>query len=413
MPPLAAVPVFVLHRHPPFALAWGARACATAAFQMQGVAVGWQVYDLTGSALALGLVGLTQFLPLPLLALAIGHVADRYDRRVVVRLCMAVEALAALALALGGATGRLTFAGILAIVFVSGAARAFESPTLQALVPTLVPAPVIPRAVAAATSANQVAVILGPALGGFIYAAGPGVAYAACAAAFLLASALVAAIRIALPAGERRPASLSTVLAGVVFVRRQRVLLGLISLDLFAVLLGESTALLPIFARDILATGPWGLGLLRGAPALGAVATALFLARYPIRRRTGRAMLAAVALFGGATIGFALSTSFLLSLAILGLMGAANAVNVVIRHSIVQTRTPNEMRGRVSTISAMSTGTSNRLGEFESGVVAAWVGAVPSVLIGGIGTLVIVLAWMRLFPEIARIDALGSEEPSA
>jgi MFS family permease len=393
-------------RHKPFAFFWFARGFTSIAFQIQGVAVGWQVYALTGSAFYLGLVGLAQFLPMFVLTLAVGHVADRYDRRIIVRLCQIIEGLAAAALAFGSFSGWQSKESILAVVFIAGAARAFEAPTIHALVPGLVPALLIPRAVAWSASAHQTATILGPALGGLLYMAGPTVAYATASLLFLTASSLVALIRIERTPPNREPVSLRSLFAGIVFIRNQPVILGAISLDLFAVLLGGATALLPVYARDIFVAGPWGLGLLRSAPAVGALAMSIFLARTTIERRIGRIMFGAVVIFGVATIVFALSTSFVLSLGALVVLGAADVISVVIRSSLVQIKTPDEMRGRVSAVNSMFIGTSNQLGEFESGLTAALFGVVPAVLIGGVGTLIVVIIWMRLFPPLVKIDSL-------
>jgi MFS family permease len=393
-------------RHKPFAFYWFARGFTSIAFQIQGVAVGWQVYALTGSAFYLGLVGLAQFLPMFLLTLVVGHVADRHDRRMVVRLCQIVEGLAAAALALGSFSGWQSKESILAVVFIAGAARAFEAPTLHALVPGLVPAPLIPRAVAWSASAQQTATILGPAFGGLLYTAGATTAYATASILFLTASSLIALIRIERTPPNREPVSLQSLFAGIVFIRNRPVILGAISLDLFAVLLGGATALLPVYARDILVAGPSGLGLLRSAPAVGALAMSIFLARHMIEHRIGWIMFGAVVIFGVATIVFALSTSFVLSLGALVVLGAADVISVVIRSSLVQIKTPDEMRGRVSAVNSMFIGTSNQLGEFESGLTAALFGVVPAVLIGGVGTIVVVILWMRLFPQLLRIDSL-------
>jgi MFS family permease len=401
--PLAA-PSPSLARHRPFALFWCARVAGTIAYQMQAVAIGWQIYDLTGSALDLGLIGLVQFVPVMLLALVVGHVADRYDRRRVVRACQLTEALAA-ALAAASAAGWLTEPAIFAIVLVVGTARAFELPALHAQVPGLVPPGLFARAVAGSASANQLAIIIGPALGGFVYAAGPAAVYAGAGALFLGAAVLVSLIRAA-PVRAAGSAMLASIFAGLAFIRRRPALLGAISLDLFAVLLGGATALLPIYARDILHSGPWGLGLLRSAPAFGALAASLVLARYPLRRRAGAVMFASVACFGVATIVFGLSASFPISLAALAVLGGADAISVVIRFSLVQLATPDDMRGRVSAVNSLFIGTSNTLGEFESGVTAAWFGAVPAVLIGGVGTVLIALIGMRVFPALLRIDTL-------
>jgi MFS family permease len=393
-----------LMRHRSFAFFWAARVAATAAVQMQAVAIGWQVYELTDSAFDLGLVGLVQFVPVVLLAVAIGHVADRYDRRLVVRLCQIVEGLAAVTLAVGSAGGWLSKTVIFAIVFVIGSARAFELPTMHALVPGLVPQALFPRAVAGSATANQIAIISGPALGGLLYLAGPTVVYATCSALFFLAGVLVTLIRLERPTAERKKLSLASLFAGVAFIRGRPAILGVISLDLFAVLLGGATALLPIYARDIFATGPMGLGLLRAAPAVGALSAVLVLSRHPLERHVGRIMFASVGIFGLATIVFAVSTFLPLSLAALVVLGASDSVSVVIRFSLVQIETPDEMRGRVSAVNSMFIGTSNTLGEFESGVTAAWLGTVPAVLLGGIGTIVVALIWMRLFPGLARVE---------
>lgn len=403
--PASASPESVLS-HRPFTLFWGARVASTIANQMQIVAVGWQVYQLTHSAFDLGMVGLVQFLPALFLALLVGHVADRYDRRKIARICLFIKGLAAAALAIGSIYGWLDKQAIFAIVFVIGATHAFESPTLQALVPGLVPARLLPRAVAWAASATQTAVIIGPALGGFIYVLGPSAVYTSSSVLFIGASLLVSLIRIESVLPRREPATLSSLLAGIAFIKSRPAILGAISLDLFAVLLGGATALLPIYAHDILATGPLGLGLLRSAPAVGALSTAIFLARRPLSRRVGRSMFIAVAVFGVATIVFALSRSFVLSLATLVVLGASDMISVVVRSSFVQLETPDHMRGRVSAVNSVFIGTSNQLGEFESGVTAAWLGPVPAVLLGGVGTVVVVLLWIRLFPTLFGLDKL-------
>ncbi|WP_239028009.1 MFS transporter [Geomonas subterranea] len=394
-------------KHEPFRLFWLARVCSSVALQMQAVAVGWQIYALTGSVFYLGLVGLAQFLPMFLLTLAVGHVADRYDRRRIAGTCQILEGFALALLALGSHGGWLHKDGILAIVFVAGALRAFEGPTMLALVPWLVPQEMIPRASAWSASANQTASIAGPALGGLLYALGPTTVYASASFLFLAASLLLSRIRLDRAPAKREPATLRSLFAGIAFIRSRQEILGAISLDLFAVLLGGATALLPVFARDILHTGPLGLGLLRAAPALGALGVSLFLARHPLRHRVGRIMFLSVFLFGVATVIFGISASFPVSMAALMVLGAADIVSVVIRASLVQIETPDEMRGRVSAVNSMFIGTSNQLGEFESGVTAALFGTVPAVLIGGVGTMVVVLLWMRLFPRLLQVDKLG------
>jgi len=393
-------------RHKPFAFFCGARVASSVAFQMQGVAVGWQIYALTGSAWYLGLVGLAQFLPMFVLTLAVGHVADHYDRRKVVRSCQLVLGIAGAVLALGSLGGWLGKEAILGVMCVAGAARAFEMPGMQALMPGLVPPGSLSRAAAWAASANQTAVIIGPALGGLLYLFGPATVYAAVTILFLTAALLTSLIRVGPSRTERETFSLSTLFAGIAFIRSRPEILGAISLDLFAVLLGGATALLPVYARDILNTGPLGLGLLRSAPSAGAVVMSLYLARHPLVQRVGQKMFAAVAVFGMATILFGVSRSFPLSLAALVLLGAADVISVVIRSSLVQIATPDGMRGRVSAVNSLFIGTSNQLGEFESGATAALFGTVPAVLLGGIGTLVVVMVWIRLFPQLLHIDAI-------
>jgi MFS family permease len=387
-------------------LFWLARVSSTIAYQMLAVAVGWQIYALTRSPFFLGLVGLAQFLPLFLLTLLVGHVADRYDRRIILRTCQLVEGIGVLALTVGNYEGWVNEKTILAIVLVLGAARAFENPTLHALLPNLVSAESLPRAVALSTSSGQTAVIVGPALGGLLYAAHPTAAYGAIAMLFLGASLFISLIRTKKRPQSRDPVSVKSLFAGIGFIRSKQAILGAISLDLFAVLLGGATALLPVYAREILNIGPWGLGVLRSAPAAGALLMSVYLAHHPLKRRMGRTMFIAVMVFGIGTIGFGLSTSFTVSLIALAVLGGADVISVVIRQSLVQTKTPDAMRGRVTAVNSMFIGTSNQLGEFESGVTAAWFGVVPAVLIGGIGTIVVAAVWIYLFPELARVNTL-------
>jgi MFS family permease len=376
---------------------------ATVGFQMLGVAVGWQLYELTGRALDLGLVGLAQFVPMILLTLVVGQVADRYDRRLVVIVCEIAKAAVAAALALGSIGGWHTRTTIFALVALLGAAQAFENPAMSALVPEVVERSLIAPAMAWVISAGQTAQIVGPALGGLLYAFGPGAAYFTAGGLFVLAGALAAAIRVERRVRPREPLTLETVFSGAAFIYGQRVLLGSMSLDLFAVLLGGATALLPVFARDILKVGPVGLGVLRSAPAIGALATSVFLARHPLEHRLGPTLFRSVLVFGAATVVFALSTDFVLSLVALTILGAADVVSMVIRVSLAQIRTPDAMRGRVSAVHSLFTGTSNQLGAFESGVLAALIGTVPSVLLGGLGTIAVAAIWMGLFPELRRL----------
>lgn len=393
-----------LTQQTPFVLFWFARLTATMGVQMLMVTIGWQLYQLTNSALDLGLIGLIQFVPAVVLTLLVGHAADRYDRRLIIRAAQGVYAVAALTIVAALLTQNLTRDLLFIVVFMIGCARAFELPTGSALVPALVQTPLISRAVAAWTSANQTAVICGPALGGLIYAVNPLAVGIVSLALFGAAMTCVTLIRVARAPPPREPPTFASVMAGFEYIRTRRRLLGVISLDLFVVVLGGATALLPIFARDILAAGPVGLGLLRSAPAVGALIMAVVLSRFPVERHIGPKMFAAVAVFGVATIVFGLSESFLLSLAALVVLGASDAVSIVIRFSLVQIETPDAMRGRVSAINYLFVGSSNTLGEFESGAVAAWLGAVPSVLIGGIGSLMVAAAWMALFPGLRKLD---------
>lgn len=395
-----------IRQYRPFVLFWCARAAASLALQMQVVAVGWQVYEMTGSALALGLVGLAQFVPAFLLVLVAGAVADRYDRSRVVRLAQLIEGSAALMLAIGTFNGFLTRDMILALVFVLGAGRAFEAPTLQALLPRLVPLPVLPRAVAGSASANQTATIAGPALGGLLYLVSPTLVYALCAALFVGAAILISFIRVEQVAPRREKVEIAALFAGIDFIRKNPLILGATSLDMFAVLFAGATALLPIYAKDIFQVGPWGLGLMRAMPAAGALLMAIALARRPLRSKAGRKMFLAVALFGVATMIFAVSTSFPLSLAALFVIGAADMVSVVVRQTLVQLQTPDAMLGRVISVNALFVGTSNQLGEFESGVLAHFTGAVVAVFIGGAATLFVVALWMKLFPQLLNVNDL-------
>ena len=406
-----AVPGSIL-RHRPFVFYWSARTCAAMGFQMLGVAVAWQMYALTGSAFDLGLVGLTQFLPAAALMLVAGQIADRYDRRLLLRICQTVEGLCAAALAVGSLSGWVSKEFILATVFVFGAGRAFEAPTQQTLLPAVVPASLFARAVAASASTTQLATITGPAVGGVLYVFGPAVPYTTCCALFLASVVLLTFMRIERFVSTRSPINLEAFFAGVSYIRRNPIVLGVISLDLFAVLLGGTTALLPIFADEIFHTGPEGLGLLRAAPAVGALAITAVLTTSPLTRRVGRVMFVSVACFGLATIVFALSRSFALSLAALAVLGASDAVSVVIRMTLVQIETPDAMRGRVNAVNSLFAGTSNQLGDFRAGVMAAWLGAIPAVLVGGVGTLLVVLIWTRVFPALRHVDGFYAKKDS-
>ncbi|WP_049622213.1 MFS transporter [Frateuria defendens] len=412
MPPSPTPPASdSLLRHPAFVQFWLVRVASSFGFQMLSVAVGWQIYALTGRALDLGLIGLVQFVPSVLLALPAGHVADQFERRRIVLAGQVVEWLAIALLAALTLWHGIHEAGILALVFAIGVAKAFEFPAMQSMLPALVPPAILPRAMAATAAAGQAAMIMGPALGGFLYVAGPGVVYLVAAALYLLSVVLVGRLRYEQAPPRREPATLKTLFAGVHFIRARPDVLGVISLDLFAVLLGGATALLPIFARDILHTGPWGLGLLRAAPAVGALLMSVWLARHSLQRRVGLIMFASVAGFGAATVVFAFSTVLWLSLLALAAAGAFDMVSMVIRGALVQLDTPDDMRGRVSAVNAIFINTSNQLGEFESGLLAAWLGAVGASALGGLGTLVVVGLWMWLFPTLRRRQRLQSTAP--
>jgi len=390
---------------------WGARLASTAAQQMLMVAVGWQMYELTHSAWDLGLVGLYQFAPALLFMLVAGHAADRMHRGRIIAACLIGQALVALVLLAATVGWRDAEAWLgrdllLGLSVVLGLARAFQMPAQQALAPHLVPAPLLPRATAFNSTGTEVAVIGGPALGGLVFVAGAGAVYGLCLALLLLAALLALRLRYRHVPPAHEPVTLASVFAGLTFVWRSKLLLGAVSLDLFAVLLGGATALLPMFAKDILQVGPWGLGLLRAAPAVGALLMSLVLTRWSIERRVGHKLLAAVAVYGLCMLAFGLSTSFVLSLLALAISGAADMVSVVIRMTLVQLETPDEMRGRVSAVNSIFIGASNQLGEFESGATAAWLGPVGSVVLGGVGTLLVAAAWLRLFPGLAQRDRM-------
>jgi MFS family permease len=377
------------------------------AYQMVAVAVGWQIYAITGQVFYLGLVGLAQFLPMFLLTLVVGHAADRYNRRLIICCCQLMQAAGLALLAAGSFGGWLTKETLLVTVLFLGASRAFENPTITALMPGLVTEEEFQRAAAVAASAAQTAFIIGPAAGGLLYAFGAGIVYTVAASLFFLAAVMVFLIRHVHAVPKREPATLRSVFAGISFIRHKPVVLGAISLDLFAVLLGGATALLPAYAKDILHIGPWGLGLLRSSPAAGALLMSLLLSFRPLKRGIGRVMFAAVAVFGAVTVVFALSRSFWLSMAALVVLGAADVISVVVRSSLVQLKTPDNMRGRVSAVNSLFIGTSNQLGEFESGVTAAFFGLVPAAVLGGAGTLLVVLLWMKFFPELLNADKLA------
>lgn len=394
------------------ALYLGSRLTGTMGVQIQSVAVGWQIYARTGDVLDLAWVGLAQFVPLALLSLWAGGVADRLDRKRILTSCRAIYALGSLGLAglsLLPELGTLPIYGVLALL---GATRAFAAPAAWSLLPGLVSSARLPRAIAMSSTTFQIATIGGPTVGGLLYAlGGPTTAYVSAAACELCAVLCLLAITRPLPSREAPGESgLPLLLSGLRYVWRQKIVLGAISLDLFAVLLGGAVALMPVYARDVLAVGETGLGMLRGAPAAGAALVAILLALRPITRRAGWWMFGAVALFGVATIVFGLSTSFPLSLCALAVLGGADMVSVVIRQSLIQLATPDAMRGRVASVSMIFIGASNELGEVESGAAAKLLGsAVRAVVLGGVGTLMVTGLWTALFPELRRAETVGTE----
>ncbi len=397
MSPIDPAPDSLL-RHPSFVLFWTARVSANFAFQMVGVAMGWQMYAITGSAFDLGLVGLVQFLPAMVLLLIAGQLADRYDRRRIAQVSQLVEGCAAAALAYGAFTGTTSKELILTAAFFLGAGRAGEAPTMQTILPGVVPPSIFPRAVAASSVAQQVATITGPAVGGLIYAFNPTAVYTICFVMFAAAATQLAFLRYE-RALSRAPVTLAGFFAGIAYMRKNRILLGILTLDLFAVLLGGAWALLPIFAKDVFDAGSTGLGILRAAPAVGALLITASLTRWSFTRSVGRIEFIAVAVFGVATLVFASTGSFWLAWCALAVMGGADAISVVIRVTLVQLETPDDMRGRVSAVNSLFITMSNQIGDFRAGTVANFIGAVPAVLIGGIGTLMVVLLCLRAFPE--------------
>jgi MFS family permease len=396
-PPVSRLAAF---SHRAFVNYWLARFCATFAVQILAVAVGWQVYDLTRDPFDLGIIGLVQFLPLLLLVLVTGSVADRYGRRRVMSLAIALEILCAATILWFSWRGLTSPLPIFVALAMLGVARAFFGPASQALVVNLVPTHDFANAVAWNSSAWQVASIVGPVAGGLLYGIGGSVAYMV--AVGMLAAALVLILRIPEPPPPAviRHINFTSIFEGLHFIRREKIVLGAISLDLFAVLLGGAVALLPVYARDILELGPWGLGLLRAAPGVGALLIAAWLATSPIRDHAGRILLVFVALFGVFTVLFGVSTLAWLSILALALIGAADMVSVVIRETLLQLWTPDAVRGRVNAVNMVFLGASNELGEFRAGFMAAWIGVVPAVVFGGVGAVVVAIGWAWLFPEL-------------
>lgn len=392
--------------HRPFLFFLSSRSLSRFSSQIGAVAIGWQIYDLTGSAFDLGMVGLVQFLPTALLVFVAGHAADRFERKRVVQACQIAEALTALFLAGSTFVGTISEIQIFVATFVLGIAGAFESPATAALLPLIAPQGSRQRATAISSGAAQVATITGPALGGFAFALMPSAPYGIMMVFWLFGALLTGGIGRLQQAAPKNGEVSDDLFAGVTFVRSNPAILGTISLDLFAVLFGGVTALLPIYARDILMTGPLGLGILRTAPAVGALLMTMVLARHTINRRVGLRMFQAVIVFGVATVVFALSHWMWLSALALAVLGAADTISVVIRFSLVQLATPDEMRGRVGAVNFLFINASNQLGQFESGVTAALLGAVPSAVLGGVATVAVALLWMKLFPTLRDVEKL-------
>ncbi|MDT8070019.1 MAG: MFS transporter [Terriglobia bacterium] len=398
----------IAFHYPNFRYYQAARFLAITASEMQSVAVGWQVYEITRRPLDLGLVGLAQFLPGILLFLLAGHTADRIRRQHIIATCYVGFATCSLLLLAFTVHGRRSVEPIYVILVLIGVVRAFNGPAGQAFLPMLVPEEHFPNAVAWGSSIFMSATIFGPTVGGILYGwtGGPNVVYGTAAVALGIAFIFVAMIRIQPAQRPRKSASADTVMAGFRYVIENKLVLGAISLDLFAVLLGGAVALLPVYAKEILFVGPWGLGLLRAAPGVGAVITAIAVAHWPLRKRAGTTMLWCVAGFGAFTVIFGLSRNVVVSLLALVLVGATDMISVVVRSTMVQLATPDEMRGRVSAVNMIFVGASNEFGQFESGVTANWFGTVPAVVLGGIGTLVVVALWSALFPELRRVNEL-------
>jgi MFS family permease len=400
----------IAFQYPSFVFFQTARFFIVLATEMQSVAVGWQVYEITKRPLDLGLVGLAQFLPGILLFLVSGHVADRYDRRKLIVICYVGFALCCGLLLLTSMRHVRSVYYIFAVLVLLGVVRSFTGPVSRALVPQLLPEEHFTNAVAWASTIFQGAAILGPALGGLTYAffRGPSAVYILAVIMAIAAVICTLKIRTESKPRTREPINLTTVSAGLRYIWREKVVLGSISLDLFAVFLGGAVALLPVYAREILLTGPWGLGLLRAAPGVGAAAMAIFLAHRPLRRKVGLIMLWCVAGFGIFTILFGISRSLVLSLIALFFVGATDMVSVIVRAVLIQVATPDEMRGRVNAVDMVFIGASNEFGEFESGLTAQWLGTLPAVVLGGVGTIIVTAIWAWRFPELRRVEQIHS-----
>lgn len=398
---------FAAFRYPGFTAYWGALLCVTFAVQIQTVSVGWQVYDLTRDPFDLGLIGLSQFLPALLLVLVTGAVADRFPRRRIMALCLAVEAACSAGLLLLTLRGLTSPVPVFVLLAVFGTARAFYNPAREALLPNLVPPQVLGNAIASNTTFNKLATIAGPVTGGLLYAVSPYLAYGVVGLLFLVAAGFVARIPKPPLRSAGRAASWESLSAGFRYIWREKVVLGAISLDLFAVLLGGAVALMPVYARDILAIGPAGLGVLQAGPAVGAIGMGFVLMMRPIADHAGRVLFVSVAVFGLGTLVFAFSTTLWLSVLALVVLGAADMVSVYVRNTLVQLWTPDALRGRVNAVNSVFIGASNELGGFRAGSMAALIGPVAAVAVGGAGTLAVAALWTRWFPDLRRIRRLS------
>lgn len=401
---------FSVLRHRNFTLYLSARTLATLAVQMQNVAIGWQVYSMTHNLFDLGLIGLAQFAPFLLLILIAGHAADRYDRRNLIAIALAAQLLCGLTLLAFTMAGLGTVWPVFAVLVLFGSARAFMGPATQAILVNLVPPESFSKAVALSSSSFHVAVILGPTLGGLFYLAGPKTVYIISSALLVAAVVMMCMVKSVKQPSNREPATWHTVLEGLRFVRSRPVVLGAISLDLFAVLFGGATALLPALAHDVLHVGPTGLGMLRTAPGAGAALCSIALAFFPITRRVGLWMFGGVAVFGMGTLVLGATSTFIVALVALFLMGAGDMISVYVRHLLVQYETPDAIRGRVSAVNSVFIGASNELGEFESGVTAGWMGLTRAILFGGAATLAVTGLWAWLFPVLSRMDRFPHED---
>ncbi len=409
-PPAGHPPSRNAFRHRSFRLFWISRFLANFAAQIVSVSIGWQIYDLTHNPFDLGLVGLVQFAPALVLVLYAGHAADRFNRRAIMAVCQMVESGIAAAIVLLTATGLISATWIFALLFIFGVARAFMNPAASSLVPNLVPPEDFAGAIALSTTSWQIANIVGPAVGGVLYGFGPTVAYGVAFVMFAGASVTISMVPRPPQKAMSEPRSWSTLLAGFAYIWKEKVVLGAISLDLFAVLLGGATALLPVYVHDIIQVGPWGLGLLRSAMGIGGILMAAWLTVRPINDRAGVLMFTAVAFFGGFIVLFGVSTTLWLAVVALALAGAADMISVYVRETLLQLWTPDAVRGRVNAVNNVFIGASNELGEFRAGTMAALIGAVPAVVVGGLGTLVVAGLWAWAFPDIRRVRHLRGRD---